>query len=167
MAYLFGRWVEALARVSVGEHQVALDHLLEDVPFAERTGIILMYLRALNTVGFVYGDLHDYERALEWNHRGLEEALAAGLPDPEVECNAALNLGDNLDGARPPRRGRGAVPLRRDDLSATQRRPSDSCCGGTRSTWLHSYGELMLLRGDTGPGARVRGRVPRPREPQR
>ena len=45
MSHLFGRWVESLARVSVGEHQVALDHLLEDVPFAERSGIILMYLR--------------------------------------------------------------------------------------------------------------------------
>jgi class 3 adenylate cyclase/tetratricopeptide (TPR) repeat protein len=147
MSHLFGRWVEALARVSVGEHQVALDHLSEDVPFAERVGIILMYLRHLNTVGFIYGDLLDHDRALYWNRRGLDEALAAGLPDPEIECNAALNVGDNL------------VALGRLDEAAEQydfvgtivRDPAPMqrfMLWRYTQHWLHSYGELCLLRGD-------------------
>jgi class 3 adenylate cyclase/tetratricopeptide (TPR) repeat protein len=147
MGYLFGRWAECLNRMSIGEHQRALDQLLEDIPFAERTGVILMYLRALNTVGFIYGDLHDYENAMTWNRRGLREALDAGLPDPEIECNAALNLADNL------------MALGRLDeaeehyrwVEGIYRNPTPEqrfMLWRYAQHMLHSYGELWLLRGD-------------------
>jgi tetratricopeptide (TPR) repeat protein len=147
LGWLFGRWAECLNWMSVGEHQKALDRLLEDIPFAERTGVVLMYLRALNTVGFVYGDLFDYDRAIEWNERGLREALAIGLPDPEVECNAALNLADNfmalgrLDEAEEHYRWVEAIYR---DPTPEQR----FMLWRYSQHMLHSYGELNLLRGD-------------------
>ncbi len=147
LAYLFGRWTQCLARISVGEHQYALDWLMEDVPFAERTGVILMYLRALNTVGFLYGDLHDFDNALDWNRRGLEAALAAGLPDPEVECNAALNVGDNLMGL-------GKLDEAEEQYAWVEKIYRNPTLVQRFMLWrysqhmLHSYGELHLLRGD-------------------
>lgn len=147
MGWLFGRWGECLNRIAIGEHQLALDQLLEDVPFAARTGVILMYLRALNTVGFLYGDLHDYDNALEWNRRGLREATDAGLPDPEVECNAALNIGDNLTAL-------GRLDEAEEHyrwVEAIYRAPSPEqrfMLWRYSQHMLHSYGELRRLRGE-------------------
>jgi tetratricopeptide (TPR) repeat protein len=147
LAALFGRWVSCMATASVGDHQAALDRLIEDVEFAGRCGVILMYLRGLNTVGFIYGDLNDIENALVWNERGFREAVAAGLPDPEIECNAALNIGDNmltlgrLDEAE--ERYRWVEAVFRDPTPAQR-----FMLWRYSQHMLHSYGVLHLLRGD-------------------
>jgi tetratricopeptide (TPR) repeat protein len=108
---------------------------------------MLIYMRALNSVGWVYGELQDLDRAMQWNVRGFEEAVAAGFPDPEIEGNAALNIGD--------------VHLVRGELDAAEERyawvekiyrnprPQDIFMLWRYSQhMLHSYGELWLRRGD-------------------
>jgi tetratricopeptide (TPR) repeat protein len=106
-----------------------------------------MWLRALNTVGFLYGDLHDFDNALEWNRRGLEAALAAGLPDPEVECNAALNVADNLMAL-------GKLDEAEEQYAWVEQISRNPTPEQRFMRWrysqhlLHSYGELHLRRGD-------------------
>jgi tetratricopeptide (TPR) repeat protein len=49
--------------------------------------------RCLNTIGWIYGDLQDPERALALNRRCLE---VTNERDPEVSANARLNAADAL-----------------------------------------------------------------------
>src|SRR5205807_1565118 len=51
----------------------------------ERVGDAIIGPRLINTIGWVYAELHDFERALEWNLRGLAAARAVRAPVPEVE----------------------------------------------------------------------------------
>ncbi len=44
----------------------------------------------------MFGELQDHEAAIEWNKQSEEAALKVNAPDPEIESNARLNLGDNL-----------------------------------------------------------------------
>jgi class 3 adenylate cyclase/tetratricopeptide (TPR) repeat protein len=144
---LWGRWALGLARGHRGEYEAALDIFLDVVDDGARVGDMLIYMRALNSVGWVYGELQDLDRAMQWNVRGFEEAVAAGFPDPEIEGNAALNIGD--------------VHLVRGELDAAEERyawvekiyrnprPQDIFMLWRYSQhMLHSYGELWLRRGD-------------------
>ncbi|MDP8928575.1 MAG: hypothetical protein M3O70_08390, partial [Actinomycetota bacterium] len=90
------RWVEALARGGRGEYNEALQLLDGVVSEAERIGEVFVCARALNTIGWLYGELQDHERALDWNRRGVEAAVAMNARDFELEGNARLNLGDTL-----------------------------------------------------------------------
>jgi tetratricopeptide (TPR) repeat protein len=57
---------------------------------------VVFRVRALNTVGYVYGEIGDLTEAMSWNQKGLEATIAAHAPVPEVEMNARLNLAENL-----------------------------------------------------------------------
>lgn len=72
-------------------------HLLHDtLGICERVGDMAIWVRCLNTIGYIYGEVGDLERAMEWNQRGLELTQAVKAPVPEVEMNARLNLAENL-----------------------------------------------------------------------
>jgi hypothetical protein len=45
---------------------------------------VIVEVRCLNTVGYVYGEIGDVARAMAWNERGLEAAVAAAAPVTEV-----------------------------------------------------------------------------------
>ncbi|MEX2539941.1 MAG: adenylate/guanylate cyclase domain-containing protein [Actinomycetota bacterium] len=147
LTYLFGRWADALSHTSLGEHQKALDILHQEIPFAERVGVMLMYLRALNTLGWVYLDLNDYDNSLVWNRKGFDAAINASLPDPEIECNAALNIGDSL-------RALGRLDEAEEQYRWVEGIYRDPTPAQRFMLWrysqhmLHSYGELWLERGD-------------------
>jgi class 3 adenylate cyclase/tetratricopeptide (TPR) repeat protein len=91
-----GLWNEALALTGKGEYTEALDRLHEALAICDRTGELLVKARAMNTVGWVLGELQDHEAAIEWNKQSEQAALEVHAPDPEIESNARLNLGDNL-----------------------------------------------------------------------
>jgi tetratricopeptide (TPR) repeat protein len=109
-------------------------------------GDLLIYYRALNSVGWMYGELQDFDQAIEWNTKGFEGSLAAGFPNPEIECNAALNLGDNfltlgeLDKAE--ERFRWVEKFYRDPTP-----PQRFMLWRYAQHMLHSSGELELRRG--------------------
>ena len=89
-------WLEALTRASRGEYSKALA-LLEVLATSERVGGVPFWAtRALNTVGWIHGELEDPLGAMDWNRRGIAAAIEADFPDPEVENNARLNFADNL-----------------------------------------------------------------------
>jgi tetratricopeptide (TPR) repeat protein len=115
----------------------------EVVATCERIGNAAYRARAFNSMGWIYGEIQDHERAIEWNTLGIQAALAINAPDPEIENNARLNLvvrGDATMALRyadeclalaeqsesrknivKARRLRGQVFLARDDLASAER----------------------------------------------
>ena len=140
-------WNEGLALSGKGDYTLALSRLHEALAICERTGEVLIRSRVMNTVGWVLGELQDHETAIEWNKRSEEAALSINAPDPEIESNARLNLGDSLRAlGRPDEAEPYYEMVERVVRSATPREHF--------ALWLysqhlfHSYGELCLERGD-------------------
>ena len=90
------QWNEAHALATSGKYEAALVLLHETLATCERSGDFITRVRCLNTVGYVYGELGDVVRAMEWNQQSLDMAVAINAPVPEVEMNARLNLADNF-----------------------------------------------------------------------
>jgi class 3 adenylate cyclase/tetratricopeptide (TPR) repeat protein len=87
------RWARSLARAGRGDFRVALEELTMVLALCERNGDALAMGRCLNTLGWIYGDLQDPERALVLNRRCLQVTEER---DPEVAANAHLNAADAL-----------------------------------------------------------------------
>ncbi len=143
------QWGEAAARAGKGEYDEALAMLSALLAACERVCSVYFRIRTLNTIGWVHAELDDHQTALEWNRRGVTEAIDAGEPHPEVESNARLNVADSLMalgdlvGAE--------VEFRHVEAIVRHPQPHQ-----TADLWryaqhlFHSYGELWLLRGDAG-----------------
>ncbi len=141
------QWVEALARGAAGEFEQALAILQEVVTTCERIGEVWFWMRALNTIGWIYHELQDHERALEWNTRGVRAGQEHTSPDPEIEGNARLNLGDALLALG--RLDEAEEHFRSVEQVARNPRPEDRWMLWRYAQHLfHSYGELWRLRGD-------------------
>ena len=145
---LYNWWVRGMALASRGEYDAALAELHKTLAMAERVGDWQVRPRVVNTVGWVFAELEDHEQAQSWNRQGVELAGGIpGLPDPEIEMNARLNLGDNL------------AALGRPDEAAEQFKKVETVVRNPTppQRWLlwryslhlfHSYGELWLEGGE-------------------
>jgi class 3 adenylate cyclase/tetratricopeptide (TPR) repeat protein len=89
---LWTLWNQALALIGCGRYGDALASLGEHSELTTRVGDKVFRCRTLNTLGWAYIDLCNWERAIEHNLQGSEESRAVG--DPEIIRNAELNLGD-------------------------------------------------------------------------
>ena len=89
------RWSEALVKAGAGNYREAIELLHGIATECERMGEIAVRARALNTLGWIHGDLQDHAQSIEYNHRGVEVALLEG-DEPEKLCNARLNWADAL-----------------------------------------------------------------------
>ncbi len=146
-ALLANQWFEALTRCGKGEYEQALLLLEDTIAICERIGEIFWWVRILNTLGWIYGELQDHRRALEWNKRSLEAAQKANFPNLEVENNARLNLGDNL--LAMGRQDEAETHFQKVEQVARNPRPQDRYMLWRYSQHLfHSYGELWLLRSE-------------------
>lgn len=146
---LFNWWVQSMALATRGEYEAALSLLREAQATSERVGDVLIPPRVLNTVGWIYGELEDHERAMERNRSSVEFIDSVpGFPHPDVQPHARVNLGDNLRA------------LGRPDEAEEQFRAAEAVIRSPVPTerWMawrvsqhlfHSYGELCLDRGDT------------------
>jgi tetratricopeptide (TPR) repeat protein len=138
-------WWEGLLRAGRGGYEEAFAAWNDVLSFCERTGEMFMRLRVVNSIGWAYNELYDYERALEWNRRGTEEAAAAGFPDPECESNARLNMGDALLAL-------GRLDEAEEQFAHVERIVRDPQPHDRWALWsyaqhlCHSYGELCLAR---------------------
>jgi len=140
------RWSEALIFAGMGKYTQAIRCLNDIVTDCARIGEFAVRARALNTLGWIYGDLQDHGRAMEFDHRGIEVALEEG-DDAEKISNARLNWGDSLI-------SEGRLEEAHDILSKVEPvirspRPQDR--------WMHwrfsqhyflAQGELCLTEGD-------------------
>jgi class 3 adenylate cyclase/tetratricopeptide (TPR) repeat protein len=141
-------WNESLALSGKGEYQAALSRLNEALATCKRTGEMLVRARSQNTVGWILGELQDHEAAIEWDKRSEETALEINAPDPEIESNARLNMGDSLAALGRFEEAEGSYNM----VESVVRDP-----GSYRETFamwsysqhfFHSYGELWLARGE-------------------
>ena len=138
---------EAIARGGKGDYERALAVLKDFLTVAGRSGNLEYRARALNTVGWVYAEIEDHQRAMEWNSRGVEAARRIDALNPEVECNAILNLGDNLMVLN--RLDEAEEQFEKVEKIVRNPRPQDHYMLWRYSQHLfHSYGELWLMRGD-------------------
>jgi tetratricopeptide (TPR) repeat protein len=103
--------------------------------------------RIVNTIGWIHNETGRLELGVEINRRGVELAVALGAPDPEIESNARLNLGDALLGLG--RLDEAAEQF--DHVERIVRHPAPE------ERWMlwryaqrlfHGQGELCLARGD-------------------
>jgi class 3 adenylate cyclase/tetratricopeptide (TPR) repeat protein len=144
---LINSFVEAMALGGKGEYEKALTLLEDLLSTCKRIGEFPVRVRALNTVGWIYSELQDHHQAVEWNMRGVEAAREANFPNPEVESNARLNLGDNLLAL-------GRVDEAEEQFQTVEQvvrnpRPQDYFLLWRYSQHLfHSYGELWLARNE-------------------
>jgi tetratricopeptide (TPR) repeat protein len=146
-ASLLNSFVEALARGGKGEYEHALTLLKDMIATGKRMGDVHWVTRAMNIMGWLYGELQDHRQAMAWNTQGVEAAKEVNAPNPEVESNARLNLGDNL------------LALSRLDEAEEHFKKVEQVVRNPRlqDQWMlwrysqhlfHSYGELWLDRGD-------------------
>lgn len=143
---LWTLWTEGLALIGQGKYEPAISGLLEHLELTNRLGDKVFRCRALNTLGWAYIDMLNWDLAIEYNRMGQVESRETG--DPEIIRNAELNLGDcylalgDLDAAQ-------------ELFEAVER---DSRASGTwGEEWMKwrysqhtnvSLGELWLARGD-------------------
>jgi diguanylate cyclase len=154
---LFNWWVQGLALCSKGDYQTALDLLHQTLATSRRVGELIVRARTFNTLGWLYGDLEDHDRAMEWNRSSLEAVDSLGplahQSSQEVRMNALLNLGDDL------------LAMGRPDEAEDYFRTVESvvCDESVPGRWMawryaqhlfHSYGLLCLYRGDTAGALR-------------
>ncbi|MDQ3931504.1 MAG: AAA family ATPase, partial [Actinomycetota bacterium] len=146
---LGNRWVEGLALVTRGDYERGLAFLHEVVDEAQRIGEVLVWARAVNSLGWAYGELQDHDQALEWSRRGVEAAQQIEAPDYEIEGNARINLGDALLAL-------GRLDEAEEQFEQVERVARDPSPADRFMLWrysqhlFHSYGELWLARGDSG-----------------
>jgi hypothetical protein len=108
---LMSWWVESMVLGTQGDYDAALRLLDEALATSEYVGDVIARPRILNTIGWIHGELEDAQRALAWNQASVDfVASVPSFPNPDVAMHAQLNLGNNLQGAGPSARGRGALP---------------------------------------------------------
>ena len=140
------RWLEALPRASKGEYSRALELLFEVISTSNRVGgVPFWHTRSLNTIGWIYGELQDFEEAMKWNTEGINQAVEAKFIDPEVEFNARLNLGDNFMEI-------GKLSEAEEQFKIVEKVVENPKPEQRLDLWrysqhlFHSYGELMLMK---------------------
>jgi tetratricopeptide (TPR) repeat protein len=144
-----GRWQEALARGGKGEYEHALALLHAIIETCDRTSEAWTWRRALNTLGWLYGELQDHQRALKWNTLGVQAVRERGAPEsiPENENNARLNLADTFMALG--RLDEAEAELRHVERMVRTPQPQDwYMLWRYAQHYFHSYGELWLARGD-------------------
>jgi tetratricopeptide (TPR) repeat protein/transcriptional regulator with XRE-family HTH domain len=143
------QWGRALAVGGKGEYAQALALLHDAITTCDRIGEVWSRRRALNTLGWLYGELQDHHRALEWSTRGVQAAQERDMPEtnPECENNARLNLADSLVALG--RLDEAEAQYRAVEQIVRQPRPQDRYMLWRYAQHLfHSYGELWLRRGN-------------------
>jgi tetratricopeptide (TPR) repeat protein len=138
---------EALARGGKGEYTQALAILDDVIATGERVDEVYVRPRALNTAGWIHGELQDHQRALELNRHSLEVASTIEFADTEVRNNALLNLGDCLMALGRP--DEAEEHFRAVERVVRTPRPQDRWMLWRYAQHLfHSYGEVWLARGE-------------------
>lgn len=127
-----------------GDYEAALATFEEGLALSAKVGNEVYHHRFLNSLGWVYIELGDLDRALGLNRQSAEGARKRG--DHEVIANAELNLGDIF-------LAKGDLALAQESLDGVYRLVNDPATSDWQkwrySTHLFaSLGELWLAKGD-------------------
>ncbi len=141
------QWVHGMCVTSLGKYGEGLEILLDALAFAERVGSWFYGHRLTNTVGWLYNEIQDFDKALPWNERGLEQSLNSEVPDAEIACNARLNIGEGLAGLG--RFEEALAQYREVEPIVRNPKPEDRMSHHNYSMhWMHAYGEWAMATGD-------------------
>jgi class 3 adenylate cyclase/tetratricopeptide (TPR) repeat protein len=141
---LGGLFSYGVALTGKGDYDAALATLEEGLALSGKVGNEVIYLRLLNSLGWLYIEVGDLDRALDLNRLGAEGARKRG--DPETIANAEINLGDIF-------LAKGDLGLAQEHLDGVYRLVNDPAT----SDWMKwrysthlfaSLGELWLTKGD-------------------
>ena len=89
---LWTLWISGVVLIGKGDYDDGLAALEEGLGFCEKVGDEVMGHRVLNTLGWLWAEFGDFERAIDLNRRGAEGARKRG--DPETIANPEINLAD-------------------------------------------------------------------------
>jgi tetratricopeptide (TPR) repeat protein len=89
---LFGHFMHGVTLTGKGDYDAALATLEEGLALSEKVGMEVQCHRMLNSLGWVYMECGDLDRAIDLNRQGAEGARKRG--DPETIANPEINLGD-------------------------------------------------------------------------
>jgi class 3 adenylate cyclase/tetratricopeptide (TPR) repeat protein len=92
LVLLWTLWIGGIHRCTMGDYDGALASLAEALELSGRFGDRVFRSRILNSTGWVYVDLCNWETAVRYNQEGAD--LAREIGDPEIIRNAEINLGD-------------------------------------------------------------------------
>jgi class 3 adenylate cyclase/DNA-binding winged helix-turn-helix (wHTH) protein/tetratricopeptide (TPR) repeat protein len=137
-------FVGGIVLIGKGDYDQARTTLEEGLALAEKLGNELYGCRMVNCLGWLYSELGDLDRAIDFNRRGAEGARERG--DPEVMANAELNLADIF-------LAKGDVTQAQELLDGVYHLVQDPATSDW-AKWRYSthlfanLGELWLARGD-------------------
>ena len=143
---LTNSFAEGLILGSKGAYRQALAALHGSLIIGERLGDHYAHGRCLNTLGWIYSELEDHERALGFNTQALRAVLAMPEPEPEALNNTRINLGDNLMAL-------GRLDEAEQQFQAVEEVVRQPISAERYMLWyyaqhlFHSIGELYLARG--------------------
>ena len=144
MPRVMGFFMHGITLTARGNYDAALQIFEEGLALSEKVGDEVNYHRLLNSLGWLYSELGDLDRALDLNRRGAERARKRG--DPETIANPEINLGDIF-------LLKGDLVLAQELLEGVHRLVKDPAT----SDWMRwrysthlfaSLGDLWLARGD-------------------
>lgn len=140
---LFSKWIQGLAFGGNGRYKDAIAALRDSIALCQRVGDKAVQSRSWNTIGWVYGELCDWDRAVEFNQRALE--LAIGVGDPEITINAQINLADAAFASRDIDRSKKEL----EDLYASLPDLHEWMKWRYSQHIMHSLGDVLLELGDS------------------
>jgi DNA-binding winged helix-turn-helix (wHTH) protein/tetratricopeptide (TPR) repeat protein len=83
-------WFHGMVQANLGRIGEALQTLTKAMQLAELNGETYWYSRFPNTIGWIYGEMSDFESAVRLNTEGVRAGKEAGTL--EAEANAHINL---------------------------------------------------------------------------
>ena len=92
MPRVMGLFMHGITLTAKGNYDEALQIFEEGLTLSEKVGDEVNRHRLLNSLGWLYSEIGDLDRALDLNRRGAEGARKRG--DPETIANPEINLGD-------------------------------------------------------------------------
>jgi tetratricopeptide (TPR) repeat protein len=140
---LAAMWSDGLALAGQGQYDVAVSVLRDVDALAERMGNKAYQSRALNSLGWIHGELCDWQQANAFNRNGLE--LARSVGNPEITVNVQINLADCAAASGNREQARREL----EALHAALRDLHEWMKWRYAQRVLHSLGEIVLATGDT------------------
>jgi tetratricopeptide (TPR) repeat protein len=137
-----------LAHIGLGEYGAGLGVINETLAKARERNNVFFQGRMMNTIGWLYQELGDFERAQEANRESIE--IGRRIKNANVEVSAAINIGlDHLSLGHASR----ALPHLQDCLTRVEK----FGFGAHRWRWsLHAavlIAETLLALGDSSAAA--------------
>ncbi len=136
------RWCDTLALAGHGHYKEAITIMNDSIALCERMSEKVIQSRCWNTLGWVYNELCDWERANEYNHKGLDFALTFG--DSEIILNAKINLADSAFGIGNHDQARKML----EDIYASLPQEHEWMKWRITQRLTHSLGEIVFEEGN-------------------